>query len=658
MHVISQTELNLVALIQLARKGLPEGFTNKINIMCGIVAIINKNGRPVELEVISRMADKLTHRGPDDEGHLIEGSIGFYHKRLSIIDLISGRQPMTNGPVSIVFNGEIYNYIELKDALKKSGHSFQTTSDTEVILHMYLEHGLEFIRHLNGMFAFLLYDREKKQIIAARDHFGIKPLYFYNENDCLIFASEIKAILGHPAVAADPDFKSIQDYIIYQYVLNGETFFKGVKKLLPGHFLQIDLESMQIRTVKYWEPDFTIDTHHTEEYFAYQLRRLLEDTLKIQMRSDVPVGAYLSGGMDSSIVTILAAREYPGQFKTFTGAFKEGPEFDESCYAREVTKACNAEMYEVYPTETEFIDFLPKLIYHMDEPAAGPGLFPQYIVSQRASKEVKVVLGGQGGDEIFGGYTRFVIAYLEQALKGAIFDTHEEGEHIVSLNSILPNLPCIKQYFPMLKKFWGAELFEPMDRRYFRLIDRSEGDLSILSDDFRSIFDFERIYSRFEEIFNHPNTLSYYNKMVHFDMVASLPALLQVEDRVSMAVSLESRVPILDHRIVELITSMPPCMKFKGAEMKYILKKAVRYLLPSNILNRKDKMGFPVPLHLWARNSIGDFFRDILLSPTCSNRGIFNLSKIEKVIEQEKEFSRRLWGLVNIELWFREFIDK
>jgi asparagine synthase (glutamine-hydrolysing) len=626
--------------------------------MCGIVAIINKIGRSPEFEVLSQMADKLTHRGPDDEGHLIDGPIGFYHKRLSIIDLISGRQPMTNGPVSIVFNGEIYNYIELKDDLKKNGHSFQTTSDTEVILHMYLEHGSEFISHLNGMFAFLLYDRERKQIIAARDHFGIKPLYFYNSNDQLIFASEIKAILAHPDVVAEPDFKSIQDYIIYQFVLNGDTFFKGVKKLIPGHFLHIDLESMHIRAVKYWEPDFTIDTFHTEEYFVYQLRKLLEDTLKIQMRSDVPVGAYLSGGMDSSIVTMLAAREYSGHLKTYTGAFKEGPAFDESCYAREVTKACNAEMHEVYPTETEFIDFLPKLIYYMDEPAAGPGLFPQYIVSRQASKEVKVVLGGQGGDEIFGGYTRFVIAYLEQALKGAIFETHEEGEHIVSLNTILPNLPCIKQYVPMLHRFWGSELFEPMDRRYFRLIDRSEGDLSILSDDFRLSFDFERIYSRFEGIFNHPNTLSYYNKMVHFDMVASLPALLHVEDRVSMAASLESRVPILDHRIVELITSMPPCMKFKGAEMKYILKKAVKDLLPPNILNRKDKMGFPVPLHLWARNRTGDFFRDILLSQICRDRGIFNISEIQNVIKEEKEFGRRIWGLMNIELWFREFIDR
>ncbi|MBW2643350.1 MAG: asparagine synthase C-terminal domain-containing protein [Deltaproteobacteria bacterium] len=415
---------------------------------------------------------------------------------------------------------------------------------------------------------------------------------------------------------------------------------------------------MRIRDIKYWEPDFTVDTHHTEEYFVYQLRNLLEDTLKIQMRSDVPVGSHLSGGMDSSIVTILAAQKYAGQLKTFTGSFKEGPEFDESYYAREVANSCDAEMYEVYPTEAEFVDLLPKLVYYMDEPAAGPGLFPQYMVSRLASKEVKVVLGGQGGDEIFGGYTRFVIAYLEQVFKGAIFETNEEGEHIVSLKSILPNLPSLKQYVPMLCRFWGADLFEPMDRRYFRLIDRSEGDLRTLSGDFRSNFDLEAIFRRFQEIFNHPNTRSYYNKMVHFDMVASLPALLHVEDRVSMAVSLESRVPILDHRIVELITSMSPGMKFKGAEMKYILKKAVKDILPSKILNRKDKMGFPVPLHIWARSRAGEFFRDILLSPTCKERGIFNLKEIEKLIEQENAFGRRLWGLLNIELWFREFIDK
>ena len=626
--------------------------------MCGIVGIINKNGRTVDFDTLQRMAETLNHRGPDDEGHLIDGPVGFYHKRLAIIDLTTGRQPMTCGPVSVVFNGEIYNYIELREELRAKGHEFKTTSDTEVILHLYIEHGEECVKKLNGMFAFLLLDAEKRRILAARDHFGIKPLYYFVGETSVLFASEIKALLEHPAVVREPNFEGIYDYLTFQYVLGEATLFNNVHKLLPGHYQLLDLDSMAIDTRKYWEPDFSVDLDHTESYFIYQLQNLLVDTINLQLRSDVPVGAYLSGGMDSSIVTILAAENYPGRIKTFTGAFHEGPQFNEMKYAREVAERCNAEMFEVYPTEADFIDLLPRLIYHMDEPAAGPGLFPQFMVSRLAAKEVKVVLGGQGGDEIFGGYARFLVAYFEQAVKGAIFETHDEGEHIVSLVSILPNLPHLKPYVPMLKKFFEKDAFEPGDRRYFRLIDRSEGDMGLLSADFKNGHNPEAIFAKFQKLFNHPKTLSYYNKMVQYDLAASLPALMQVEDRVTMANSLESRVPLLDRRIVELIASMPPRMKFKGGEMKYILKKAIKSILPAAIFHRKDKMGFPVPLHIWAKTNAGAFFRDVLLSKSCRERGLFDTQQIEKLIENENAFGRRLWGLLCLELWFRTFIDK
>jgi asparagine synthase (glutamine-hydrolysing) len=508
------------------------------------------------------------------------------------------------------------------------------------------------------MFAFLLYDASKQLIITARDHFGIKPLYYYSDEEIILFASEIKAILAHPRVKAEPDYNSLYDYLTFQYVLGDATLFKGIHKLPPGYMQIIDLRKSTIKNHQFWQPSFNIDIHHTEEYFVYQLRKLLADSIKIQLRSDVPVGTYLSGGMDSSLVTLLASNVYSGRLKTFTGAFKEGPQFDESRYAKDVAEKCGAEMFLIYPGESDFIELLPQLIYHMDEPAAGPGLFPQFMVSRLAAQEVKVVLGGQGGDEIFGGYTRFVVAYLEQALKGAIFQSHEEGEHIVSLSSILPNLPYIQQYVPMLKRFWERDVFEDMDRRYFRLIDRSEGDLDLLSYDLRKGYESEEVFSRFQKIFNNPDTRSYYNKMVHYDMISSLPALLQVEDRVTMANSLESRVPILDYRIVELIISMPPRMKFKGAEMKYILKKAVKDILPSSIFHRKDKMGFPVPLHIWAKNNAGFFFRDVLLSKTCTERGLFNVKKIQNLIDNENSFGRRLWGLLCLELWFRRFIDQ
>ncbi|MCB0570519.1 MAG: asparagine synthase (glutamine-hydrolyzing) [Phaeodactylibacter sp.] len=626
--------------------------------MCGIVGIYHRNGIPPQESLLKSMGDSIHHRGPDDEGLFVDGHIGFFHKRLSIIDLDSGHQPMSDGGLTLVFNGEIYNYIELRQELAMNGCRFKTHSDTEVILKMYQVYGEAAIARLNGMFAFLLYDKERQRLIAARDHFGIKPLYIYEDADMMAFASEIKAILVHPQAQAALDQESLNEYLTFQFLLGDRTLFRGVKKLLPGHYISIDLKAGTSRLVKYWEPNFKVDRHHTLDYFVYELQRLLEDTVKIQLRSDVPVGAYLSGGVDSSIVSILASRNIPGTLKAFTGAFREGKEYDETPYAEIIAERCQAQMFRIYPTEQDFIALLPRLIYHMDEPAVGPGLFPQYMVSRLASENVKVVLGGQGGDEIFGGYTRYVIAYLEQAVKGAIFETNDEGEHVVSLQSIIPNLPYLRQYIPMMRQFWKKEAFGDMDRRYFHLIDRSESALELYTQDFRKQYQREAIFSRFQEIFNHPDTLSYYNKMTHFDMFGSLPGLLQVEDRVSMAVSLESRVPLLDRRIVDLVSAMPVNMKFKGGEMKYILKKAVRNFLPQEILERKDKMGFPVPLHIWAQNGASDFIKDVLLSQPCRERGIFDMDKMERLIRSERAFGRTLWGALCIELWFQQFIDQ
>lgn len=627
-------------------------------MMCGIAGICNKKPVPVEASVLKAMGDLLHHRGPDDEGAFLDGPVGFYHKRLSIIDINSGRQPMSDGEYTIVFNGEIYNYIELRQELVQKGHRFRTHSDTEVILKMYREYGESALGLLNGMFAFLLYDKARGLLLAARDHFGIKPLYFYEDEEKLIFASEIKAILAHPEVEAAPDRESLDEYLTFQFLLGEKTLFRGIKKVLPGHFLSFDLKSGKSRLGKYWEPNFQVDSHHTQEYFIYEIQRLLEDAVKIQLRSDVPVGAYLSGGIDSSLVSILASRHVHQGLKVFTGAFPEGPEYDETPYAEIAARECQAQMYKTYPTGREFVELMPQLIYYMDEPVAGPGLFPQYMVSRLAADNVKVALGGQGGDEIFGGYARYMVAYLEQALKGAIFETNDEEEHVVSLQSVIPNLPYLRQYIPMMRNFWKKGAFLDMDRRYFHLIDRSESTLKLYAEDFRKDYDKEAIFHRFQEVFNHPDTLSYYNKMTHFDLFASLPGLLQVEDRMSMAVSLESRVPLLDKRIVELVCSMPVNMKFKGGELKYILKKAARNILPSEILERKDKMGFPVPLHLWAKNEASDFIKDVLLSRPCRERGIFDKKEMEKLANAERAFGRRLWGALCIELWFRRFIDQ
>ena len=625
--------------------------------MCGLVGVFQRPGNRVESDVLTRMADVIRHRGPDDEGQWIDGPVGLHHLRLSVIDLATGHQPMHSGPAVIAFNGEIYNYVELREELKSLGCQFQTASDTEVILQGYLQHGPAFVERLNGMFAFLLVDRARGIAVAARDHFGIKPLYLHATPERLLFASEIKALLRHPDVRAQPDAAAVRDYLTFQFCLSDATLFDGVVKVRPGHYLTIDLGDLTVRDTLYWEPRFQVDTYHTEEYFKDRIRETIADSVRLQMRSDVPVGTYLSGGTDSSLVTMLAARYAGEPLKTFTGAFAEGPEFDESEYARVAADACGATSFVIHPTEQEFVDLMPHLAWHMDEPAAGPGLFPQYIVSGFARKQVTVALGGQGGDEIFGGYARYVVAYLEQAIKGAIFENNEEGEHIVSLKSILPNLPYLKQYVPMLREFWSEGAFEPQDRRYFRLVDRSGGMVSLFTDDFRAAFDHEGTFARFQSVFNHPDTQSFFNRMTHFDMVSSLPALLHVEDRVSMAHSLESRVPLLDHRLVDLVTCMPPAMKFKGAEMKYVLKKAIGDIVPARILARKEKMGFPVPLHLWARNKARDLFADVLLSDRCRQRGLFDTTAVEGLLDREHAFGRRLWGLLNLELWYRTFID-
>jgi asparagine synthase (glutamine-hydrolysing) len=624
--------------------------------MCGVVAILNKE-QPVDLKILKNMADAIHHRGPDDEGYYLKNQLGFYHKRLSIIDPKLGRQPMETDRYCIIFNGEIYNYIELRSELIVKGHKFKTNSDTEVILRLYEEYGHESIKQLNGMFAFLLYDKQREQVIVARDHFGIKPLYYYKDDNKWIFGSEIKALLKHPDVARSVNQSALSDYLTFQFILGEETLFKNIHKVNPGSYFVINLNMMNCQPVKYWTPNFSIDKFHTEEYFIHHLRSLIEDSIRIQLRSDVKLGAYLSGGLDSSIVTCIATSILQKSIPTFSGAFKEGPEFSEVEYINEVIAKTNAKFHITCPTGKDFVNLLPKLIYHMDEPVAGPGLFPQYMVSKLASEHVKVVLGGQGGDEIFSGYTRYLIAYLEQALKGAINGNLDEGEHIVSLTTILPNLRSIDKYQPMLTRFLSKGVFEPMDKRYFYLIDRMEGSTEFYTPEFLGNYSRDAIFNRFKSLFNNPNTFSYINKMTHFDLFGSLPALLHVEDRMSMAVSIESRVPLLDHRIVDLIAQMPPSMKFKGGEMKYPLKKAVGDYLPKKILNRKDKMGFPVPLHIWAKKEAKEFIHDILLSKNSRERGIFDISKVESIMSDEKAFGRQLWGILSLELWFQTFID-
>jgi len=354
----------------------------------------------------------------------------------------------------------------------------------------------------------------------------------------------------------------------------------------------------------------------------------------------------------------MASDHLGGNIPVFTGKFAEDARYDESGFAKILAQDIGADYNEIIPTAQEFVDYLPKLIYALDEPVAGPGVFPQYCVSKFASEKVKVILGGQGGDELFGGYARYLVGYLEQALKGAIFENQEEGKHIVSLESIVPNLPLLQQYKPLMQQFWSGGLFEDMGARYFQLINRSPDISQLLSKEMLAGFNEQETFAEFQGVFNHPDTKSYVNKMTHFDQKTLLPALLQVEDRVSMSVSLESRVPLLDKRIVELVASMPPPMKFQGGKTKHIFKQAVKNVVPETILKRKDKMGFPVPLKEWMQKGpVREFVADILLGEKSRQRGLFKVDAIENLMKTEGAFGRQLWGALCTELWHREFID-
>lgn len=629
--------------------------------MCGIAGIITHN-RPLDdrVQVLEEMLRRLAHRGPDDSGiEHCSGHALLGHRRLAIIDIEHGRQPMlsSDGRYLLICNGEIYNYLELRQTLIQQGEKFKTFSDTEVLLRLLIREGENALGRLNGMFAFVFYDRKTNHWLAVRDHFGIKPLYYTRAGEEFVFASEIKALLAHPDIEARRDDQALHQYLTFQFCLEDRTLFRNIKKIKPGHLIRGHGPDI-IDDVCYWDTDYRIDQYHTEQYFTDKLRDLMADSVRLQLRSDVALGGYLSGGLDSSLVCAMAAEHLQSPVPMFHGRFAEGPEYDESAHARELAEFAKGKYLEVVPSANDFVKELPDLIYSLDEPLAGPGLFPQHQVSRLAREHVTVVLGGQGGDEIFGGYARYLVGYLEQALKGAIFETQEEGRHLVTLESIIPQLPLLRQYHPLLSHFWSEGLFEPMDARYFRLIDRSQGLRGLLNPELFDLFDHERLYAEFQAVFNHPETKSYINKMTHFDQKTLLPALLQIEDRVSMAVSLESRVPLLDTRIVDLVTTMPPPLKFQGGAPKHILKKATRSILPASILKRKDKMGFPVPLKEWMKQGpVRDFAGDVLLSRSSRERGIYRPQALESMIDDQGVGGRQLWGALCLELWHRNFID-
>ncbi|MGI8527240.1 MAG: asparagine synthase (glutamine-hydrolyzing) [Pseudolabrys sp.] len=628
--------------------------------MCGIAGIISIDGGRIarinrQLELMNRL---IQHRGPDGEGIWVDpnGVAGLAHRRLSIIDLSpGGAQPMIadNGTV-ISFNGEIYNYIELQESLR--GHwTFKSRSDTETMLAAYDRYGEQCLAHLRGMFAFALWDQRKRRLLCARDRFGIKPFYYAIVDGRLYFASEAKALVPFlPAIETDAG--ALAEYLTFQYTIGEQTLFRGVKQLLPGQLLVV--ENGRVEVKRYWDVEYNIDFDHTPEYFVRRLQELMRDSVAVHLRSDVPVGSYLSGGIDSSLMALMAAKISPENNQSFHGKFTQYPGYDESQFALVVAQRAGNALHEVDITADDFRNNIEKVIYHLDFPVAGPGSFPQYMVSQLAAQHVKVVLGGQGGDEVFGGYARYLLAYFEQCIKAAVDGNYRNGHYVVTIESIVPNLGLLREYKPLMSQFWSEGLFGELDARYYRLVDRS-ADMSEEVD--WSLLDKGKVFEDFRTIFNNPSNVrkeAYFDKMTHFDFKCLLPALLHVEDRMSMAHGLESRVPLLDHPLIEFAATVPADVKFRDGQMKHLIRTAFEDVLPGQLMQRRDKMGFPVPLKEWFAGELSGLLQDVFRSEAARARQFMNSEKVLENVATMGAFSRKIWGLLSLELWHQMFHDR
>jgi asparagine synthase (glutamine-hydrolysing) len=629
--------------------------------MCGIAGAVVLRGKLLNGErSYQEIFDQLlSHRGPDGSGGWSNSSheVFLAHYRLAIIDVSpAASQPMTN-PVgcTITYNGEVYNYRELRETARQRGYQFRSSSDTEAILASYEQHGLNVFQYLRGMFAFALWDEPNKQLVLARDRFGVKPLYYCVVGNELYFASEIKALLPFlPEIATNSS--ALAEYLTFQYTISGQTMFDGVKEVPPGHYVLV--RAGIVTTTKYWDVSYEVEHGKPAEYFESRLQELMNDSVAMHLRSDVEVGSYLSGGLDSSIIFGLASKHSGNGLRAFHGRFPGHEGFDESSYAQDAAELQQGQLAIQDISAQDFIDNISQVIYHLDQPVAGPGSFPQYMVSELASKQVKVVLGGQGGDEIFGGYARYLIAYFEQCIKAAIDGTYKNGNYVVTIESIIPNLGVLQEYKPLIQEFWRDGLFGPLDQRFLRLIDRSH-DMKEEVD--WTQLDISAVYGRFYDIFNNRNNVAkeaYFDSMTHFEFKTLLPALLHVEDRMSMAHGLESRVPFLDHPLVEFAATVPADVKFKNGQLKHLLRSTFRNEVPASVMNRRDKMGFPVPLTAWFSGELKDFFFDTVASMESKSRPGLNPAAIRKNFEATGKFSRKTWALLSLELWHQQFHDR
>ena len=620
--------------------------------MCGITGLVHFNKEwKIKPEVLENMSNSIYHRGPDDEGLYIDKNIGLGFRRLSIIDLNRGHQPMSNqnDSIYIVFNGEIFNFLEQRNILLQKGYIFKTMTDTEVILHLYEEYGVNCLQFLRGMFAFTIWDSNKQQLFCARDRFGIKPFYYYRDQEKFVFGSEIKAILKSDDIDKTISIDALDSYFAFRYITSDLSIYKNIKKLQPAHYLLLSFKDKPtIEIKKYWEIYFDTDYSKSETEWKEEIENCFSETVKLHMISDVPLGAFLSGGIDSSSVVAMMAKNSNQPVKTFSIGFKE-QKFNELKYAREIADKYGCEHHEQI-VEPESIGLLPKLVNAYDEPFADPSAIPTYYVSKLAGEFVTVALSGDGGDELFAGYTgytkfkkikSFSLSSNRQFVNKWIWgNIHNLIPQSIKGKGLMYFLSKNNEYAFAYQTTWTRE-----ERR--ELIDNQNANFSNAGTELFK-----------EGILRNKNNRDFITNLQYLDMKTYMvDGILTKVDRASMMNSLEVRVPMLDHKFAELSFKIPSNLKLKGDNKKYILKESMINYLPENILNH-PKQGFGVPLSLWFKEDLKEYVDDTLLSQNPLLSSYVNKKYVKKIVMSDRkgrrDFNSKIWSLIIFEEWLKQ----
>ena len=626
--------------------------------MCGIVGFVRNDQKPVDEQLLSRMCNAIRHRGPDEDGFYVNGSVGLAMRRLSIIDLKSGQQPIHNQDRSswIVFNGEIYNYLELREKLEKLGHTFYTNSDTEAIVHAYDQFGADCPKHLRGMFAFAIWNERSQELFLARDRVGKKPLLYAHVNGNLIFGSEFSALLLHPDVSRDIQPEALDYYLSFMCIPAPLTAYKAIRKLEPGHWLR--WRNGQIEEQRYWQPDFTKKLDINEEEAGERTVEILREAVRVRLMSEVPLGAFLSGGIDSSAVVALMAQESSERVKTFSIGFEE-QDFSELHHARRIAEHVGADHHE-FIVRPDAVEVLPILVEHYGEPYADSSAVPTYYVARETRKHVTVALNGDGGDESFAGYERYIAMGLTEKYRRVPSFLRESV--IKETVNLIPSSATKRSRVKSAKRLLEAVSLPRVDRyTHWVSVFNEQTKQPLYSDFFREQTRAANPTGLLAEWFKRANGIGILDAMLLTDQMTYLPNDLLVKvDIATMAVSLEARSPFLDHHVIEFAASLPQDLKLRRLTSKYLLKKVLRKLLPSENLNRR-KMGFGVPIGHWFRGKMQPFLREVVLSEKAMQRGLFKPEAVKQLIELhtrgERDYSHQLWTLLMLELWFNRFID-